>query len=100
MASIDKSYVYNDSDEVYISTKPLEDIWYGCQIRPEINARYAWSKIHERIRQTKNECKGKELKAKNMGKGLHKVFKTVLNELNNTFPNFWESGSEVSYFIK
>ena len=34
-----------------------------------------------------------------MEKGLHKLFKAVVNELNNTLPNFGESGSEVSHFI-
>ena len=35
-----------------------------------------------------------------MGKGLHKLFKAVLNELNNVYNNLGESGSEVSHFIK
>ena len=34
-----------------------------------------------------------------MGKGLHKVFKTVVNEIWQVLPIFGESGSEVSYFI-
>ena len=34
-----------------------------------------------------------------MGKGLHKVFKAVVNELNNALPNLIESGLEVSHFI-
>ena len=34
-----------------------------------------------------------------MGKGLHKVFKAVVNELKNEFPTLGESGSEVSQFI-
>ena len=34
-----------------------------------------------------------------MGKGLHKLFKAVLNESNNKLPNLGESGSEVSHFI-
>ena len=35
-----------------------------------------------------------------MFKDLHKVFKSVVNELNNTLHNLGESGSEVSHFIK
>ena len=35
----------------------------------------------------------------NMGKGLHKVFKDVVNEISQVFPILGESGSEVSYFI-
>ena len=34
-----------------------------------------------------------------MVKVLYKVFKTVVNELNNSLPNFGESGSKVSHFI-
>ena len=34
-----------------------------------------------------------------MKKGLHKVFRGVLNELKNVWNNLVESGSEVSYFI-
>ena len=34
-----------------------------------------------------------------MGKGLHKVFKAIENEINNVLRTLWESGSEVSRFI-
>ena len=34
-----------------------------------------------------------------MGKGLHKVFKAVVNEIFQDLPILGESGSEVSYFI-
>ena len=34
-----------------------------------------------------------------MGKGLHKVFKTVLKEISQDLPSLGESGSEVSHFI-
>ena len=34
-----------------------------------------------------------------MGKGLHKVFKTVVKEIPQDLPPLGESGSEVSYFI-
>ena len=34
-----------------------------------------------------------------MGKVIHKIFKDVVNELKNAFPNLGESGSEVSQFI-
>ena len=39
-ASIDESYIYNDSDGGSISTDALKDIWYGSQIHPELNAIY------------------------------------------------------------
>ena len=34
-----------------------------------------------------------------MGKGLHKVFSTIISEILQEFTNLVESGSEVSYFI-
>ena len=34
-----------------------------------------------------------------MGKGLHKVFKAVVNDILQALPSLGESGSEVSYFI-
>ena len=38
-----------------------------------------------------DECKGEELKSKTMGKGLHKLSKTFVNELKNPLPNLVES---------
>ena len=66
----------------------IEDIWVGSKINPEINTRYARFKIHDHIRQTKNQWKRTELSENSMGKGLHKLFKDVVNELNNALPNF------------
>ena len=34
-----------------------------------------------------------------MGKGLHKVFKTVVKDISQYLPPFRESCSEVSHFI-
>ena len=34
-----------------------------------------------------------------MGKGLHKVFKAVVNEISQVLPILGESGSQVSYFV-
>ena len=39
------------------------------------------------------------LSTRNMGKGLHKLFKDVVNELSQELPISGESGSEVSYFV-
>ena len=46
-----------------------------------------------------NEWKVAELSAKIMVKGLHKIFKAVVNELNNALPNLVELDSGVSHFI-
>ena len=34
-----------------------------------------------------------------MGKGLHRVFSTIVSEISQELTNFGESGSEVSHFI-
>ena len=34
-----------------------------------------------------------------MGKGLHKVFSTIVKEISQEFTALGESGSEVSHFI-
>ena len=34
-----------------------------------------------------------------MGKGLHRVFSTIVKEISQEMTNFRESGSEVSHFI-
>ena len=60
------------------------------------------------VRPIKTLIKGKHvisqwkvaLKAtRNMGKGLHKVFNTILKEISQELTNLGESGSEVSHFI-
>ena len=42
-------------------------------------ARY---KMCDRIGQIQSECKGSLKATRNMGKGLHKVFKTVVKEIS------------------
>ena len=74
---IEKSSSYDNSDDEYISTYNLEDIWYVIYVYLNINARYARLKIRDHIRQLENEWKGTYLSAKNMGKGLHNVFKAI-----------------------
>ena len=34
-----------------------------------------------------------------MGKGLHKVFKAIVNDISQALPSLGEYGSEVSYLI-
>ena len=57
----------------------IEHIWYVIFIHPNINARYARLKIRDHIRQSKNEYKGAEISSEKIVKGLHKVFKAVVN---------------------
>ena len=48
---------------------------------------------------TNMEWKEVPLSTINMDKGLHKVFKSIVNELSQAKPILGESGSEVSYII-
>ena len=49
-ASIDESYIDDNSDYRYISMNALEDIRDGNYVHPDINARYSRLKIFKRIR--------------------------------------------------
>ena len=89
-------------DELYhdpISTEMLEDIRDGIQSHPKVNRREARYKICDRIRQKQSEWKGSLKATQNMGKGLHKVFSTVVKEILKGLTPLGESGSEVSNFI-
>ena len=77
----------------------LEEICDGNQSHPSVNRRKSCYKIRDCIKQRKTECKGALKATRNMGKGLHKVFKTVVKEISQDLPTLGESGSEVSYFI-
>ena len=68
----------------------LEDIWDGNYVYPDINARYDRLKTRDRIKKAQSEQEGEELSQKMMGKGLHKVFKYVLNKVNNSLPTLGE----------
>ena len=57
----------------------LEDICYGKYVHPYINARDYGLKIRDRIIKIKSSRKIAEISTKRMGKGLHKVFKDVVN---------------------
>ena len=70
LASIDESYIDDESDDRYISTKYLEDIRYWSQIYPDIKARDDRLKISERIKQTQSEWKRAKLSEKRVRKCL------------------------------
>ena len=68
----------DESDHDLISTDMLHNICDGSQTHPNVNRRETRYKIRDHIRQRQSEWKG-ELKAtQSMGKGLHKVFSTVV----------------------
>ena len=71
----------NESDHELISTEMLEDIRDGSQSHLNVNQREARYKIRYCIRQRQLEWKGAIKSKQNMGKGLHKVFKTVVKNI-------------------
>ena len=82
-----------------MSTDNLEDICGVSQSHLIINRRDTLYKIRDCIKQGQAEWKGALLSNWNMGKGLHKLFKAVVNEISQALPILGESGSEASYFI-
>ena len=89
----------DESHHDIISMKILEDICDGSQTNPNVNRREARYKIRDRIRQRKPEWKGALKATQITGKGLHKVFSTVVKDIFAKFTPLGESGSEVSHFI-
>ena len=83
----------------HISTETFHDIRDGDQTHRNIDKKEARLKKRDRIKQKKSEWKGVLRATHNMGKGLHKVFSTIVKEILQELTNFEESGSEVSNFI-
>ena len=77
----------------------LEDICGGSQSHPNVNRREACYRIRDRIKQRQSEWKGTLKSTQNMGKVLHKVFKTVVKESLQDLPPLEEYSSEFSHFI-
>ena len=77
----------------------LEYICDGSQYHPSINRRGERYKIRDCLKQSQAEQKGELLSTRNMGKGLHKLFKAVVNDISQELPIQVESGSEFSYLI-
>ena len=65
-------------DDDHISTETLHDIHDGNQTHPNIDKREARLKIRDRIKQDKSEWKGALRNTHKMGKGLQKVFSTII----------------------
>ena len=89
----------DESDHNIISKEMLEDICDRSQYHPNVNQIETHYKIRDSIGQIQSEWKGALRAMQNMGKGSHKVFKTVVKEISQGLPPLRESGSEVSHFI-
>ena len=96
MDSVDSG---DDSEHDLISTEMLESIHYGIQYDTNVNRIESSYKKRDRIRQRQSEWKGALKYTQNMGKVLHKVFKTVVKDISQDLPRLGESGSEFSHLI-
>ena len=70
------------SDHDLISTEMLEDICDRSQTHPNVNKKDARYEIRDRIRQNESERKGVLKATRSMGKGLHKVFSTIVKDIS------------------
>ena len=68
----------DDYDDEPMSMEMLEDIYDSSKSHPSVNRREARYKLCDHIKQGQSEWKGVLLYTQNMGKALHKVFKTVV----------------------
>ena len=89
----------DESDDDHISTEMLEYIRDGSQSHQNVNRREARYKIRDRIEQRQLYWKGLLKATRKMGKGLHKVFESVVKYISQDLPPLRESGSEVYHFI-
>ena len=90
MENIDEKEKFNDN---LISTKTLHDIRDGNHTHPKIDKREARLAILDRIKQNKPQWKGALRAMHKMGKGLQKVFSTIVSEILQELTNFGETGS-------
>ena len=72
----------DESDDEPMSTEMLEDICDGSKSHPYVNMRDTCYKIRDLIKQIQLEWKGALKATRNMGKGSHKVFKTVVKGIS------------------
>ena len=79
-------------DDDLISTETLHDIRDGNQTHPKIDKREARLKICDNIKQNKLQWKGALRATHKMGKGLHRVFGTIVSEISQELTNFRETG--------
>ena len=89
----------DESDHDMISTEMLEDISDGSHTHLNVNISEARYKIRDRIKQRKSEWKGALKATRSTGRGLHKVFSTVVKDILRELTALGESGSEFSHFI-
>ena len=78
MENLDEKEKFEDD---HISTETLHDIRDGNQTHPKIDKREARLEIRDRIKQKKSQWKVALRAMHKMGKGLHRVFSTIVLEI-------------------
>ena len=76
---MDAMYSCDNYDDEPMSTNMLKECFDGSQSHPGVNSRETGCKIRDCIKHSQSERKGELLSTQTMGKGLHKVFKDVVN---------------------
>ena len=66
----------------------LQNIRDGNQNHPKINKREARMAIRDRIKQNKSEWKEEIRATHKMGKGLRRLFRTIVLEISQELSNF------------
>ena len=89
----------DESDDEHMSTDMLEYIHGASKSHPSVNRRESRYIIRDCIKRRQTEWKG-ALSNRNIGKGLHKLFKGIVNDILQVLPPLSESGSEVSYLFQ
>ena len=72
----------DESDAEPMSTEMLEHICDGSQSHTNVNRRETRYKIRDSIKQIQSEWREALKLTQNMGKGSHKVFKTVVKNIS------------------
>ena len=91
MENIDEKEKFNDNLK---STETLHDILDGNQTHPSIDKREARMSICDRIKQKKLQRKGALRATHKMGKGIHRVFSTIVSKISQELTNFGEIGQK------
>ena len=84
----------DESDRDIISTDMLEDLRDRSHSCPNVNRREARYKIRNRIKRIQSKWKGALKAMRNMSKGLHQLFKTVVKDISQDLPPLGESSSK------
>ena len=85
MENLDSNEKFDDN---FISMEMLKDICDGSQTHSTVNKKEASDEIRDRIKRKELQWKGALKAACNMGKGLHTVFSTLVNDIFAGIGNF------------